>query len=256
MDRGGGVYYQEVGSPQVLNCLFSGNYCTVSGGGLYAKGGNPIIYFSTFFLNSGTVRGGGLYTEEQSSPQATSSVFWRNYDPGGTDETAQIDGDAPDLEYCCIQGWSGAMGGTGNFGGEPGFDPLFVDPFGADLRIGTADDNLHLQSSSPLIDAGKRIGFVLEDFEGDPRPFDGTTEQRGDGFDWDVGCDEYYVAPTATPTPTTGLIPMTPVPLVNGEPDGRIDALDLLWIFNMIEGETYEQKVLIDFCRFWMEDAR
>jgi hypothetical protein len=45
---------------------------------------------------------------------------------------------------------------------------------------------------------------LYQDFEGDPRPYDGTSTPRGDGSDVDIGADEYYIppSPTATPTPT------------------------------------------------------
>jgi len=37
---------------------------------------------------------------------------------------------------------------------EPGPDPLFVDPFGADGVLGTEDDDFRLASDSPAIDSG------------------------------------------------------------------------------------------------------
>jgi len=49
----------------------------------------------------------------------------------------------------------------------------------------------HLQSTSPCIDAGCLISGLTEDFEGDPRPFNGTSQIRGDGSDYDIGADEY-----------------------------------------------------------------
>jgi len=49
----------------------------------------------------------------------------------------------------------------------------------------------HLRSDSPCIDAGCFISGLTEDFEGDPRPFNGTSQIRGDGSDYDIGADEY-----------------------------------------------------------------
>jgi len=49
----------------------------------------------------------------------------------------------------------------------------------------------HLQSTSPCIDAGCLISGLTEDFEGDPRPINGTIQVRGDGSDYDIGADEY-----------------------------------------------------------------
>jgi parallel beta-helix repeat protein len=52
----------------------------------------------------------------------------------------------------------------------------------------------HLQVTSPCIDSGCLITGLTEDFEGDPRPFDGTSEPRGDGSDYDIGADEFVRA--------------------------------------------------------------
>jgi len=49
----------------------------------------------------------------------------------------------------------------------------------------------HLRSDSPCIDAGCLISGLTEDFEGDPRPINGTIQVRGDGSDYDIGADEY-----------------------------------------------------------------
>ena len=78
--------------------------------------------------------------------------------------------------YCSIQDWSG--GGTGNIS----LDPLLVDP---------ANSDFHLQATSPCIDAGGIVTGLTQDFEGDLRPYDGSSEPRGDGSDFDIGADEY-----------------------------------------------------------------
>ncbi|MHC4742917.1 MAG: hypothetical protein ACYS8Z_13460, partial [Planctomycetota bacterium] len=48
------------------------------------------------------------------------------------------------------QGWTGILGGQGNFGS----DPLFLDPDGQDNIPGTEDDNARLAPASPCINAG------------------------------------------------------------------------------------------------------
>jgi hypothetical protein len=60
----------------------------------------------------------------------------------------------------------------------------------------------HLLITSTCLDAGCLIVGLTEDFEGDPRPYDATSQPRGDGSDYDIGADEYYPSPTSTPTPT------------------------------------------------------
>ncbi len=78
--------------------------------------------------------------------------------------------------YSCIQDSPG--GGEGNIYD----DPLLVDPANGDFR---------LRPDSPCADAGCYIEGLTEDFEGDPRPINGSLEARGDGSDFDIGADEY-----------------------------------------------------------------
>ena len=87
----------------------------------------------------------------------------------------QISGGSPVINNCCIQGWTGKLGGTGNFGS----DPLFVDPNGPDGKAGTLDDNLRLDLTSPCRNAGDNSALGPDtadlDKDGDvnePIPFD------------------------------------------------------------------------------------
>ena len=103
----------------------------------------------------------------------------------------QIDG-CSTPSYSCIQSWSG--GGTGNITDNP----ELADPDNGDF---------HLLDTSPCIDAGGSV-TLTQDFEGDPRPFDCVPTPRGDGSDFDIGADEYYVAPLTFEItwPTTGTV--------------------------------------------------
>ncbi|MHC4533052.1 MAG: hypothetical protein ACYS6K_03790 [Planctomycetota bacterium] len=42
----------------------------------------------------------------------TNSIFWLNEDRVGTNESTQIFGGTPVVNYNCIQGWTGGLGGT------------------------------------------------------------------------------------------------------------------------------------------------
>lgn len=65
------------------------------------------------------------------------SIFWNNGPP--TQETQiSVPSGTVDVQYSCIQGWTGSLGGPGNFG----FDPHFADSDG------------RLSPGSPCIDAG------------------------------------------------------------------------------------------------------
>ena len=55
-------------------------------------------------------------------------ILWGNSDGGGSDESAQIDTFDALINYCCVRGWTGALGGTGNIGD----DPMLADPDGPD----------------------------------------------------------------------------------------------------------------------------
>ncbi|MCD6385046.1 right-handed parallel beta-helix repeat-containing protein [Candidatus Sumerlaeota bacterium] len=70
--------------------------------------------------------------------------------------------------------------------------------------IDSTNADFHLDSSSVCIDAGGFISGLAQDFEGDPRGYDGTAEPRGDGSDFDIGADEYYPVRVANYTFQSG----------------------------------------------------
>ena len=69
---------------------------------------------------------------------------------GRIDEAAQIAGETLTIDYSCVQGLTGELGGAGNIGS----DPRFVDADGPDNLFGTADDNLRLLPGSPCVNTG------------------------------------------------------------------------------------------------------
>lgn len=116
---------------------------------------------------------------DNSSPVISNIILWANSDDDGanTGESAQMqtDGGAPVVNYSCIQGLTGDLGGTGNVGG----DPQFVDADGLDDLPGTRDDNLRLAPGSACIDAGDNLSMPADtedvDEDGDfdePVPID------------------------------------------------------------------------------------
>jgi hypothetical protein len=147
---GSGMFNTNYSSPQVINCIFIGNG-TGGGAGMYnAVHSNPTLINCTFSGNRSDVDGGGIFNSQGSSPTLTNCILWANRDNRGTRQSSQIQGETPIINYCCIQGWTGSLGGVGN----TGEDPLFVDIDGSDNLIGTADDNVHLVPESPCVDAG------------------------------------------------------------------------------------------------------
>lgn len=135
----------------LTNCAFSGNSCGANGGAVRSLGLYPPVLAScTLSANFSAGAGGGIYADE--APLLTSCILWGNGDDTtGTDELAQIHSDeGVEISYSCVQGWTGALGGTGNLGD----DPAFLDPAGPDEEHGTEDDDLRLAAGSPAVNAG------------------------------------------------------------------------------------------------------
>ncbi len=153
--HGGGIYCYD-SSIIVQNSIFCGNRALVDGGGIYASGWYVQIENCTVVSNEAGSTGGGIFDDYEI--YLINCVVWGNEDGGGSVESAQISGNAPLINYSCIQSWTGGLGGTGNIGS----DPFFADP---------ANDDFHLKSqegrwktsdlqwvadtvTSPCIDAG------------------------------------------------------------------------------------------------------
>ena len=133
--QGGGIHNRNASSPVLINCVFSANLANFNGGGIRNGGGycNPTLTNCTFSGNIATNYGGGMFSWG-SRPKLTNCIFWANGDGGGVDESAQLhDGStgSPVVNYCCIQGWTGALGGTGNIGANP----HFADAFNGDYHL-------------------------------------------------------------------------------------------------------------------------
>lgn len=219
--RGGGIYNSE-SSATLTNCIFSGNSAGLHGGGLYNKnyyddtikpnrimtlnnclfssnsasydGGGMVNYYSSptltncsFIGNSAARWCGGIenvnYYLEGDIPTLTSCILWGNSHEDGVNESAQISSpDKPAINYCCIQGWTGGLGGTGNIGA----DPCFV-----------SSDDYHLSADSPCINTGD------PDFIPGPNEVDMDGDPRVSGERVDMGTDEYigYSKPIADAGP-------------------------------------------------------
>jgi predicted outer membrane repeat protein len=201
---GGGGMYNSMGNPIVTCCTFSNNWARYSGGGMFNNSsglrltncmfirnsatnyggggmfilGDPVLTNCTFIWNRTDDKGGGISIGVSNlHPKLTSCLLWGNSDIHGTDESAQIDFGVPIINYCCIEGWTGALGGTDNISN----DPCFVNPSTGDY---------HLLGNSPCINAGDRA-FIPSpgetDIDGDPRVLNSRV---------DIGADE---CPAGTP---------------------------------------------------------
>ncbi len=225
---GGGLMAYYSAEPLLMNCLFISNKATVASGGAVASivESNPVLINCTLVGNSAKIQAGGLsvgypfpvHTLDYLPPsQATvfNCVFWDNVDQHGQLESSQIfalpaPGDTVSVDYSCIEGLTGALGGSGNIGD----DPLFVDQDGPDGIPGTEDDDLRLGAGSPGIDAafnnavpddvadldddGDLTEFLPFDLDGEPRFADDTkTDDTGCGAPAivDMGAYEFLGIP-------------------------------------------------------------
>ena len=145
---GGGVYI-DLGVT-LVNCLFTRNTAFSFGGAIYARN-NPAIIGCTIYSNAAGFSGGGVHHASGTTTLAN-SILWANTDSTGITEQAQVaqlsGAIAPGA--CCIESWSGSLGGALNTGTAPGL--LWIA--GTDGLLGTADDDPRVAAGSVCIDAG------------------------------------------------------------------------------------------------------
>ena len=161
---GGGIYNSDEVNLAITNCLFSGNSAHAGGGMFNGNRSAPVVTNVAFVGN--TANAGGAICIDEVPMTLENCIIWGNeanlgpqiYDSSGELTTS----------YCCVQGgWPGL--------GNIDSDPLFVDAAGPDGVVGSEDDDLHLASGSPCIDAGDNDAIplgVFTDIAGFPRRID------------------------------------------------------------------------------------
>ena len=184
-DGSGGGLYNWYSNPTIVNAVFGGNVARYRGGGLFNGYSNDVKLVNvTFVSNTATYysnsAGGGIYNH-YSIASIANTILWGNRDyPHGVTAAGQLTGTSSNsftVTYSLVQG---SYTGTGNINSNP----LFVDADGADNKIGTADDNMRLQDTSPAIDAGDNDvvpGGVTTDLDGNPRFYNHSRADTGHG---------------------------------------------------------------------------
>jgi len=169
-NNGGGMYNDDESKAILNHCIFSENSAHLDGGGIYTQRRNVALTLNhcTLVTNRAERFAGGMFNE-QCEPILSNNIFWANTDQDGTIESSQIyqyNSDNPQINYCCVQGWTGVFGGMGNIGA----DPLFVND---------ANGDYHLLQDSPCIDTGDP-NYIAEpnetDLDGNPRVLDGDND--------------------------------------------------------------------------------
>lgn len=148
--NGGGVL-AFASTLRMDGCLLAGNNVVgFNGGGVYlGLSSNANIFGSTIVGNQAGISGPNVFISGNSSLLMTDSIISGN-----------IDGPAEVNYSCVLGGWAGV--GSNNIS----LDPLFVDPDGLDNDASTFGDNdYHLSSSSPCIDAGNNSLIPPDEFD-------------------------------------------------------------------------------------------
>ncbi len=136
---------ESYGSSQstITNCVFRLNKATTTGsGGAVWVGTNSTVTIrdSTFVGNTAAATSGAGVYNTSGPVSVANCILWANTGTGGATANNQVTaaGGANTVSYCTVQG---GHAGTGNLS----TDPLFVNAAAGDL---------HLQLTSPAIDAG------------------------------------------------------------------------------------------------------
>jgi predicted outer membrane repeat protein len=159
----GGGMRSHGGSPTLVNVSFTGNIAlNFGGGGMHNGDSSPTLTNVTFSGNSATDYGGGMYNYA-GSQTLNNCILWGNSAPDGP-QIYNVDADTS-ISYSLVEGsngschdWNSSLGTDG--GGNIDADPLFVD---------AANGDLHLQLTSPAIDAGDNSALPPDtaDLDGD-----------------------------------------------------------------------------------------
>jgi hypothetical protein len=134
--EGGGIANGAESSPIIDNSVFIQCIADTKGGAIsnYLRS-NPVIANCTLASNFANSVG-GVMSWDESEASIVSTILWRNLDPRGYIEGAQVwvvEEGIVGVNHSCIMGWSGVHGGEGNIGD----DPLLIQIRGdlPDLRL-------------------------------------------------------------------------------------------------------------------------
>ncbi|GMU83916.1 MAG: hypothetical protein AMXMBFR47_37860 [Planctomycetota bacterium] len=208
----------------ILNALFRANEAHVSGGAIGAFNGSTLALTNCTLHGSTALESGGGIVAYDSPVSLSNTILWQNVSGEAWPEDAQIRcfGTPPAIAYSCVEGWSGVLGGTANFG----FDPLFVDAQAGDYR---------LAAGSPCIDSGSVIltpaDALDRDVDGDvdeSLPWDCAASARFADIPAAADSGEIDPARPELPTVDRGAFESLPTACPGDvDDDGRVDLSDL-----------------------------
>jgi len=183
--------------------VISGNTSEKHGGGVFAADFGAIRN-CTISGNSATNYGGGVYCYGTGTVRNTIIYF----NTADAEENWYVSGTDVTFTYCCTTPTNGLPGGARCIRDKP-------------KLMSTATGDYHLRYASPCIDAGKTLGSIVDDLDGNPRPIDGDFDGTNR---YDIGAYEYNPAAADT------------------DGDGRVDGDEVAMGFN----PTYDENYAID----------
>lgn len=125
------------------NSILRDNTAATSGGAIYVQNGTTASITNCSIVGNVAADRGGGFATWGSTLNLRNSILWDNSDAVASPQEAQlmVFSGTPSLSHNCLQGWTGSLGGSGNFG----TNPSFVD-------LGARD--LSLTAASPCLDSG------------------------------------------------------------------------------------------------------
>lgn len=179
----GGMDIWDFSQPTVVNTVFHGNTAVNEGGGVRSRYGSSATFTNCTLIGNSAAEGGGFCCAYGGHVTLANSILWNN--TAGTGKEVHLSNDrSPSsltVSYSDVEGGQASIEidsgctlswGDGMITGNPGF-------------AASGDGDFHLTWSSPCKDTGTNsaTGLPDEDFEGDPRMADSTT---------DMGVDEFH----------------------------------------------------------------
>ncbi|MCH8823569.1 MAG: hypothetical protein IH984_08690 [Planctomycetes bacterium] len=174
-ESGGAIGQFAASNTNFINCLFISNHASDHSGAINCTISVLSLVNCCVSANDAPQADGVLIRGEASIANIVNSILWGNGGNFQDDQIMLLSGALPanlNINYTCVQDWTGEYGGIGNIGA----DPLFADPNLNDF---------HILAGSPTIDAADNTALPIEvvvDLDSNPRYVDDPcTVDSGNG---------------------------------------------------------------------------
>ncbi|NLH41100.1 MAG: hypothetical protein GX448_04600 [Planctomycetes bacterium] len=170
----GGAVFDAGRGLEAANCVFSGNLAFLDGGAAMLTAGPSVFANCTFYRNVAQAKQTGqTLSVKQAVTALANCIVWNSYIDTTREQIAVAGVQTRPAELivssCDVLGGQETVlrksNATVTWGARNlAVNPKFARPDGADGVAGTEDDDLHLQSGSPCVDAGDNAA-VPEDLD-------------------------------------------------------------------------------------------